>query len=225
MTPILAIDTSNALCTVALNYDGEIVSRSSSTPRQHARELLPMIHELLSPRGIRFSDLAAIAFVSGPGSFTGLRIGVGVVQGLAFASKVPTMGVSSLAVIARRTMLQTNYEQVLVSLQAREGEIYSACYQASVDHDVQLVGEELVESPQAFVARWHDAAGPLCLAGDSEQVLAIWTSPRDDTKLLVHECTSDASTLSMLARVRLAKGAQSATAMAMPVYLKEQMEY
>ena len=102
MSKILAIDTSNALCSAALSIDSRIALRFSDQERQHARRLLPMIAELLAEQNQQLTALDVIAIVSGPGSFTGLRIGAGVAQGLAFGSGVPVVGVSALEIIARK---------------------------------------------------------------------------------------------------------------------------
>ena len=126
MPMILAIDTSNAYCSAALNCRGKIAARRSSEVRQHAAQLLPMIQELLTEQALSIADLDAVAFVSGPGSFTGLRIGAGVAQGLAFAAGLPVLPVSSLAVMAAKALQGSAAERAFVGLLAREGEIYAA---------------------------------------------------------------------------------------------------
>src|SRR5690606_19486379 len=120
MLKILAIDSSHARCSVALTRrDGSGVElRESAQDRQHARQMLPMIDELLVSQQFRLKDLDAIAIVNGPGSFTGLRIGAGVAQGLAFGAGLPVVGVSSLAVMAMKAWRSSGQRHLLVCLNA-----------------------------------------------------------------------------------------------------------
>ena len=81
---LLAIETSTETCSVALAINGEVLEYYQHAPRQHAELLLPWVEQLFAEAGIGFGSLDAIAFSRGPGSFTSLRIGIGVVQGLAW---------------------------------------------------------------------------------------------------------------------------------------------
>lgn len=102
MTTLLALDTATEACSVALLHDGKVLSHYEVIPRLHAQRLLPMIKSLMAEAGIAMSALDAIAFGRGPGAFTGVRIAIGVVQGLAFALERPVLPVSNLAVLAQR---------------------------------------------------------------------------------------------------------------------------
>ena len=85
MTTLLALDTATEACSVALLHDSRVLSHYEVIPRLHAQRLLPMIQTLLSEAGIALSAVDALAFGRGPGAFTGVRIAVGVVQGLALS--------------------------------------------------------------------------------------------------------------------------------------------
>src|SRR5690554_7950444 len=98
---LLAIDTATEACSVALLVDGQVFDRYAVIPRLHARQLLPMVQQVLDEAGTGLAAVDAIAFGQGPGAFTGLRIAAGVVQGLAFALDKPVLPVSSLAAIAQ----------------------------------------------------------------------------------------------------------------------------
>ena len=102
MPTLLALDTSTEACSVALLHDGRRFSRHEVIPRLHAKRLLPMVQELLDEAGIALGAVDAIAFGRGPGAFTGVRIAIGVVQGLAFAPDKPVLPISYLAVMAQR---------------------------------------------------------------------------------------------------------------------------
>ena len=145
----LAIDTTTEACSVALSCDGDIQSRYTEEPRKHADLVLPMVDELLAEAGITLGQLNGIAFCQGPGAFTGLRIGAGVVQGLAFSADVPVLGVSTLATMAQRTYREHNAYHVYTAIDARMGEIYWGCYRLSKNL-MLLQGEESVVEPHAL---------------------------------------------------------------------------
>jgi len=131
MACILSIDTSGTCCSVALGIDHQRLVRRSDTPREHVRLVLPMVDELLAEAGIKLAALDAIAFTHGPGSFTGLRIGFGVVQGLAFGADLPVIALSSLQVMAQRVMQQQNLTSdslIIPAIDARMGELYWGIY-------------------------------------------------------------------------------------------------
>ena len=98
---LLAIETATETCSVALAVNGEVMELYEHAPRQHAELLLPWVQQLLAEAELGFTSLNGIAFSRGPGSFTSLRIGIGVVQGLAWASGRGVIPVSSLAATAQ----------------------------------------------------------------------------------------------------------------------------
>lgn len=81
---ILALDTATERCSVALLVGNTVYSRSEIAPRDHTKKVLPMVDEVLKEAGVTLQELDALAFGRGPGSFTGVRIGIGIAQGLAF---------------------------------------------------------------------------------------------------------------------------------------------
>ena len=142
----LAIETAFETCSVALDMDGSIRTRSRTEPRAHGRLLLPFIDELLAEGGLSLDDLDALVVDRGPGSFTSLRIGLGVAQGLALAHDLPVHPVSSLAMIAAAGRDPDGPATVLAAMDARMGEVYAAIYRFDGDR-AELQGRELLCAP------------------------------------------------------------------------------
>ncbi len=147
MTTLLALDTATEACSVALLHDGKVLSHYEVIPRLHAQRLLPMIKTLMAEAGIAMSALDAIAFGRGPGAFTGVRIAIGVVQGLAFALERPVLPVSNLAVLAQRAWREHGVSQVASAIDARMDEVYWGCYHETAG-EMRLLGDEAVMAPE-----------------------------------------------------------------------------
>jgi len=121
---LLALDTSTEYLSIALWLDGEIIDRDLLAGQTHSQLILPMLGEMLEASGLSLKGLDGIAFGEGPGSFTGLRIGCGIAQGLAYGAGLPVVGVSTLLALTQ----QTDAERVIACLDARLGEVYHAAY-------------------------------------------------------------------------------------------------
>jgi len=141
MTNILAFDTSTDACTAALQVGDKIYSRHEIAPRKHAQLLLSMIQELLSEANIKLSDLDAIAFGNGPGSFMGVRFATGIAQGLGFGLSIPLISVSTLQMIAQAFHAKTGAEKIVSGWDARMSEIYWGFYVCD-DHGVMQPQQE-----------------------------------------------------------------------------------
>ncbi|KZZ05693.1 hypothetical protein A3744_24955, partial [Oleiphilus sp. HI0073] len=152
MTVILAIDTSSEKCSVTLvdtNSESKSLSLSEYAPRSHAQRLLPMVQELLGQSGLLLSDMDALAFGRGPGSFTGLRIASGFVQGLAFGQDLPVVPVSNLQALAVHVFLSHSEAQnCLVLIDARMDEVYWAVFTRGENAMPELLGSERVDKPE-----------------------------------------------------------------------------
>ena len=131
MTTILALDASSRSCSAGLHHGGRVDFERSESPRAAARELLPMIDALLETAGLSVADLDLIAVSAGPGSFTGVRIGLAVAQGLGESAGVEVMAVSSLAHVAYEANLATGKQAIGVFMHARESEYYLGTYHLS----------------------------------------------------------------------------------------------
>lgn len=139
---ILALDTSTEACSVAIWSDGAVTDRFEYGT-QHSERILAIVDELLAESGFTLARFDAIAFGRGPGSFTGLRIGAGVAQGLAFGADIPVTPISSLAALAQGV----DAPRVLAAFDARMNQVYSAAYVRNAQGIVELIGNESVTAP------------------------------------------------------------------------------
>ncbi|NOQ81778.1 MAG: tRNA (adenosine(37)-N6)-threonylcarbamoyltransferase complex dimerization subunit type 1 TsaB [Methylophaga sp.] len=146
---ILALDTCTESCSAALLYQGELFERVEMTQRGHSDLILGMMDELFQQAGTSVSGIDAVAFGRGPGSFTGVRVGVGVAQGIAFARNVPVIPISTLAAVAQGAADQLNIDHIAVAMDARMGEIYCASYHCE-EGIVSLLDHERVCPPEEF---------------------------------------------------------------------------
>ncbi len=121
---ILAIDTATEACSVALNLGGEITHRSEIAPKSHSKLVLGMVEFLLQQSGLELRQLDALAVDVGPGSFTGVRIGIGTAQGLAYGAGLKVVPVGSLETLA----YDAAHETVLAAIDARMGQVYYGLY-------------------------------------------------------------------------------------------------
>ncbi|MCX7120981.1 MAG: tRNA (adenosine(37)-N6)-threonylcarbamoyltransferase complex dimerization subunit type 1 TsaB [Gammaproteobacteria bacterium] len=123
---ILTFDTATNACTVALQVGDRLYSRHEIAPQQHAKLILPMIQAVLAEAQINLSDLTAIGFGCGPGSFMGVRLATATAQGLGFGLNIPLISVSTL-----QTLAQTTFSKdacILAGWDARMDEIYWGVY-------------------------------------------------------------------------------------------------
>ena len=140
MTRLLAIDTSSAWCSVALSLGEEAPRiRHELVSAGASQLLLPWVDDLLAQANLRLENLDAIAVGIGPGAFTGVRLGIAAVQGLAIAAKLPVLPVASLDAIAAQVIhsskfLQHQVKHFVVAIDARMDEVYWAKYAFDANH-------------------------------------------------------------------------------------------
>jgi tRNA threonylcarbamoyladenosine biosynthesis protein TsaB len=141
---LLAIETATEACSAALMIDGEITEQFYITQTGHSKLILPMIDSLLFDAVLQSSELDAVAFGCGPGSFTGVRIATGVIHGIAFALDLPVVPVSNLAAVAQDFFDHNPENLAFVAMDARMGEIYWAVYERNAESYAELIGNEAV---------------------------------------------------------------------------------
>ncbi len=128
MARILSIETSTSICSVAIHEQGELLALAEiKEPGAHAEKLLLLVDELFEKSGLSFGDLDAVAVSQGPGSYTGLRIGVSTAKGIAYALEIPLIGINTLqAMAASQSVAPGDY--VVAVLDARRKEVYTQTF-------------------------------------------------------------------------------------------------
>lgn len=170
MNRILLIETSTSLCSAALAEDGAIVSeRISAEPRAHASKTAPFINGILEEKGLKVSDCDAVAVSKGPGSYTGLRVGVSTAKGLCFGGGVPMISVGTLDTLVWQAidgnMLPEDCRYIVPMIDARRMEVYTGTFTADgrqiAPTEAKIVDSEsfsdiLEEGPVLFIGDGAD---------------------------------------------------------------------
>lgn len=153
---LLALDTSTEACSVALYVDGDVLALDEVCPQQHSKRILPMVQQILAQAQLNLSQLDGLVFGRGPGSFTGVRIGVGVVQGLAFGIDRPVYGVSTLQAMAQASLdsVDDHVGAALCfsAIDARMAEIYCAAFLRDAQGVMQPLSAEMAIKPAQLAA-------------------------------------------------------------------------
>ena len=202
---VLALDTSMAACSVCVYDAGSgrvLASRHEFMDRGQAEALAPMVQETMASAGVAFKDLARIAVTTGPGTFTGVRIGLAMARGLGVALTIPVTGINSLAAIACNE--RAGDLPIVVAVDARANDIYFAPYDAS--------GHELTAPVIVTLADAHK-----CMPGRPSRLLGTAADLLLDKK----HVRSDAGDLPVAANfVKLAASIPSSTVPPEPLYLR-----
>ena len=159
---ILAVDTATESCSAACLTDDHVHQRSAMDPQGHSRLLLPMIEEVLREAGISKNALDAVAYDAGPGSFTGIRIGAGVAQGIALALNKPMLAISSLMILAEgiRDQIKSS-DRIVAAIDARMDQVYWGCLEsdADVSGGWRWLEEPRVSNPESLREYVSDCVG------------------------------------------------------------------
>ena len=219
---ILALDTSTEYCSIALSLDGNISSRSELAGQRHSELLIQMLDEMLASAGIKLAQLDGIAFGTGPGSFTGVRIACGVAQGLALGAGLPVVGVCTLQALAQAANHDNaNHDKVIAVLDARMGEVYHAAYQKQAGQWITVCHPSLclpLHAPPVEGSEWVGAGSGFAVHAD---VLAN----RYSAQLVGYDAqaTPQASAIAQLALPEFNAGRGEDAAQARPLYLRDKV--
>ncbi|MFV0447110.1 MAG: tRNA (adenosine(37)-N6)-threonylcarbamoyltransferase complex dimerization subunit type 1 TsaB [Vibrio sp.] len=218
---ILALDTATEQCSVALMVGDKVYSRSEFAPRDHTKKILPMVDEVLKEAGLALSDLDALAFGRGPGSFTGVRIGIGIAQGLAFGADLPMIGVSTLTTMAQGAYRLYGATHVASAIDARMSEVYWGRFERQEDGSWNEVDAECVIPPVVLAEGMQNDDNSWAKVGTGWQAyaeeLAGLALILTDTELLY----PDSQDIVYLAQFEWAKGNTTAVEDSSPVYLRD----
>jgi tRNA threonylcarbamoyladenosine biosynthesis protein TsaB len=212
---LLALDTATEACTVALWLDGEVLERVEPGS-QHSERILLMVDALLADAGLVLTQLDALAFGRGPGSFTGLRIGAGVTQGLAFGADLPVVPVSSLAALAQGV----DAPKVLAAFDARMHQVYWGAYQRGPEGLVTpVMAEAVVEPAQAPLPAGH----VWVVAGSGwDAYKSIWEPRiRQHGSIGLSGVVPHARDVAILATAQFQAGEVVAPEFAVPIYIRD----
>lgn len=219
---ILAVETATDACSAALFIDGDIRERFALTPREHTKLILPMLDSLLAEAGLAPGRLDAVALGRGPGSFTGVRIAAGVVQGIAFGADLPVVPVSTLAAIAQDFFNRhPDAELAYTAMDARMAEIFWGVYARNDLGLAVLQGREAVLPPAAMTRGGQPGHG----VGSGWAVHGEMLTARLDVPLLSIQADVPprAACVAQLGAYGYAQGQAVAVEQAMPVYLRDKV--
>ncbi|MDF7680916.1 tRNA (adenosine(37)-N6)-threonylcarbamoyltransferase complex dimerization subunit type 1 TsaB [Enterobacteriaceae bacterium ESL0689] len=222
---ILALDTATEACSVALWNEGIQGARFEICPREHTQRILPLVQDILTENHIALTELDALAFGRGPGSFTGVRIGIGIAQGLALGAELPMIGVSTLATLAQGAWRKTGIPRVLTAIDARMGEVYWAEYQRDEQGIWHGEASETVLTPEAVSQRLQQLDGQWAIAGTGWQA---WPELAKASTLILTESEvllPAAEEMLPLACHLFASGKAVAVEQAEPVYLRNEVAW
>ena len=201
---------------MALVRGGELFVEEALAENRHSELLLPMLRRVLDRAHLAPGQMDAFGFGQGPGSFTGIRIACGIVQGLAFAANRPVVPVPSLLALAE----QSNESRVIAALDARMGEAYLAAYARSGDDWNEVIAPRLADGhslPPLPGRRWAATGSGF----DRHQWLR--DAYRDSIEMRFEADLPRAGAVARIAARRFARGAGIAAADAAPLYLRDKV--
>ena len=214
---ILALETSTEYCSVALWQDGITLARNELAGQKHSEMLMPMLDALLQDAGCGIRDMDGIAFGSGPGSFTGVRIACGVAQGLALGADLQVAGISTLLALAEGS----GHARVIAALDARMGEIYCAAYEKQGEGWMEVFVPCLCkpeEAPAVTGGGWFGAGSGFAAFSDSLQKRYAGQLAGMDA-----DAVPRAEHIAALGALRFAGGLGMDAASAQPFYLRDKV--
>ena len=165
MARILLLETSTSTLSVALSADGKVIAeRICTEPRQQASLAAPLVKEVLDDAGLSMAACDAVCVSKGPGSYTGLRVGVSTAKGLCFGAGIPLLSVGTLDVLAQSVILSgaKDYHAIVPMIDARRMEVYTAVFSPEGKQITEV--EAKVIGPDSFAAELSE--GPVLFIGD-----------------------------------------------------------
>ena len=219
MARIILIETAASLCSVALSEDGRITAEREAGGRSHASLTAPFIKEVLESRGLRVKDCNAVCVSAGPGSYTGLRVGVSTAKGLCFGSSLPLVSAGTLdslvAGALSKGLVPEGCSRIVPLLDARRMEVYTATFSAEGE---RLTGTSPVVVDGGSFREELSSGGTVLFIGDGA---AKCSSVITDEKALFVPTVPRAADMAPLAEKAFNEKRFEDTAYFEPFYLKD----
>ncbi|MDH3316995.1 MAG: tRNA (adenosine(37)-N6)-threonylcarbamoyltransferase complex dimerization subunit type 1 TsaB [Gammaproteobacteria bacterium] len=219
---LLALDTSTDACSAAVYADKVIHERYQVAPRRHAQLLLSMVDAVLGETQLNLSDLDALAFGRGPGSFTGVRIAAATAQGLAVGANLPVIPVSSLRALAQTAYSARGVRRCAAAFDARMDEVYYGAFEIDADGIARPVQNERVclpeDLPQLPGAGWT-GVGP----GWEAYELRLCARLEASIERIFANILPRAGDVAVLGASGLLQGEAVSAEAALPVYLRDRV--
>ena len=217
---ILAFETSAKAGSVALMQDGKLLGESyQNTGLTHSQTLLSMAENLLSSCGYTLQQVAAVAVAAGPGSFTGIRIGVAAAKGFAWGLELPCCGVSTLEAMAENFGAFDGY--IVPVMDARRSQVYNAVFKAE-QGNLSRITEDRAISLEDLGKELKELSGPVYLVGDGSML--TYKTLKDTLPSLIlpaeHRMHQRAAGVALVAEKMLAAGQCCDAAQLTPNYLR-----
>ena len=212
----LAVDTALGACSVAILRDGETLAHHwVAMPRGHAEALAPMVEQAMAEAGLGFADLDRLAVTTGPGTFTGQRVGLAFMRGLRLALGKPLVGLTTLEAMSAAAEAEARTPFTAVIHEAKRGEVYAAVYRGrETILPVQVAAfEAMLEDIRAVAGR--SAGQRLALAGTAAPDASAWLTAKGTSATLTAVRQPDA-----LWVAKLAETAPASAEVAHPLYLR-----
>ena len=217
---ILAFETSAKAGSVALWQDGKLLGESyQNTGLTHSQTLLSMAEALIGSCGYTPQQVEAVAVAAGPGSFTGVRIGVAAAKGFAWGGELPCCGVSTLEAMAENLGIYRGY--VLPVMDARRNQVYNGIFQAEGGTLIRMTQDRAI-SLMELAAELKELEGPIYLVGDGS-ILTYQTLVQEVPNLILppeHRMHQRAAGVALLAERMLNQGVCCDAAALTPNYLR-----
>jgi tRNA threonylcarbamoyladenosine biosynthesis protein TsaB len=217
---ILAVETATRVCSVALARGGDVLAeRADSDARLHSERLLPMIDALLAEAGVALGAIDAFAVSIGPGSFTGLRIGLATVKAFALTDARPVAAVSTLAALCASAAAETGGAPVAALLDARRGAYYAACVSRAGLARADLLADGVL-TPRELAEQLPFGARVVAGEGAAEGAAQLGALRGDLICLTLPNLGASAGSVARLGAALLAAGAARDAAELAPTYLR-----
>ena len=222
MKTILVLDTATEACSVALLHQNQTTFLNELSPRTHTQRILPMVDELLSQANIRLKQVDALAFGRGPGSFTGVRVGVSVAQGLALGANLPVIPISNLLAMAEEAYQTLGAKEVVALIDARMNEVYFAQYRRQPNGWQEIVAEQVC-SPERAIEQIQLEQKPIVVGTGWNAHLQIFT---EKLPLVASNITLPSAKFMLpLAQQALEEGKTQSALEIEPVYLRNEVTW